>query len=401
MKELKDGIRALVRIDFQGNVHKQFRGTDNDIRFANEIKVLKALEERNCPNVPVLLSSDEESLTIVTTNCGAPAPLLTKEKATALFDELEECYGIRHDDPEPRNVTYSAKLGRFCLIDFELAEILPLPSKEDHGTNIWRAIWQSLTEQGTGHEGNDDSSIALAVCPQGVRLLADAGEELLDPEHLVLAVSDGMGGRHAGEFASRLIKNYVRREAKRLYKGLTSGGDTDSLLGDLLKNAHQGLIKMMDNDEHIKGMGATLSLAWVTPHTLRWAHVGDSRLYLLQNEKVTQLTKDDCIAWHQYHTGKITEYAYRQHPRRSVLTEVLGGSGRSICPQTGSSPLAEGARLMLCSDGVVDGLSDRVIADELAESGTAAEIAKALMTRARANAQRDDTTLIVADLSRV
>ncbi|MDB4272661.1 serine/threonine protein phosphatase, partial [Akkermansiaceae bacterium] len=68
MKELKDGIRALVRIDFQGNVHKQFRGTDNDIRFANEIKVLKALEERNCPNVPVLLSSDEESLTIVTTN---------------------------------------------------------------------------------------------------------------------------------------------------------------------------------------------------------------------------------------------------------------------------------------------------------------------------------------------
>ncbi|MDB4462547.1 hypothetical protein N9021_01185, partial [Akkermansiaceae bacterium] len=151
MKELKDGIRALVRIDFQGNVHKQFRGTDSDLRFANEIKVLKALEERGCPNVPTLLGSDKETLTIITTNCGAPAPLLTKEKATALFDELEELYGIRHDDPEPRNVTYSAKLGRFCLIDFELAEILPLPSTENRETKVWRAVWQTLTEQGTGH----------------------------------------------------------------------------------------------------------------------------------------------------------------------------------------------------------------------------------------------------------
>ncbi|MDB4295269.1 protein phosphatase 2C domain-containing protein [Akkermansiaceae bacterium] len=401
MKELKDGIRALVRIDFQGNVHKQFRGTDSDLRFANEIKVLKALEERGCPNVPTLLGSDKETLTIITTNCGAPAPLLTKEKATALFDELEELYGIRHDDPEPRNVTYSAKLGRFCLIDFELAEILPLPSTESRETKVWRAVWQTLTEQGTGHDGNDDSSIALAVCPNGARLLSESGEELLDPEHLVLAVSDGMGGRQAGEFASRLITNYVRREAAALYQGLTSGGDVGTLLGDLLKSAHQGLIEMMKDNDNIKGMGATLSLAWITPETLHWAHVGDSRLYLLQEEKVAQLTKDDCIAWRQYHTGQLTEYAYRHHPRRSVLTEVLGGSGRSIYPQTGSSPLAEGARLMLCSDGVVDGLSDQVIADELAESGTATEIAQALMTRARANAQCDDTTLIVADLSRV
>jgi len=401
MKELKDGIRALVRIDFQGNVHKQFRGTDSDLRFANEVKVLQALEERGCPNVPVLIDSDPETLTIVTTSCGSPAPLLTQEKATALFDELEECYGIRHDDPEPRNVTYSAKLGRFCLIDFELAEILPLPRKEDRGTAIWRATWQALTEQGTGHEGNDDSSIALAVCPKAVRLLADSGEELLDPEHLVLAVSDGMGGRQAGEFASRLITKYVRREAAHLYQGLTSGGDIDTLLGDLLKSAHQGLLEIMKGDANIKGMGATLSLAWITPDTLHWAHVGDSRLHLRTEEKVTQLTKDDCIAWRQYHTGQLTEYAYRHHPRRSVLTEVLGGSSSTIYPQTGSCPISEGARLMLCSDGVVDGLSDAAIADELSQPGTATKIAKNLMTRARANAQRDDTTLIVADLSHV
>ncbi|MGJ8694962.1 MAG: protein phosphatase 2C domain-containing protein [Verrucomicrobiaceae bacterium] len=401
MKELKDGIRSLVRIDFNGNVHKQFRGTDADKRFANEVKVLKVLEERGCENVPTLISFDEETLTIVTTSCGAPAPMLTQEKATALFDELEERYGIRHDDPEPRNVTYSTRLGRFCLIDFELAEILPEPQSQHQTTNIWRANWQSLTVQGNGHEGNDDSSLVLGVHPGGADLLERSGEALLDPEHLVLAVSDGMGGRQAGEFASRLIVNYVRRQAKELYKGLTTGGNVDELLGDLLKNAHEGLVKMMAEGENTHGMGATLTLAWITPETLHWGHVGDSRLYFSSENEVTQLTKDDCVAWHQYQAGQLNEYQYRNHPRRSALTEVLGGRGSNIFPQTGSLPLNKGGRLLLCSDGLVDGLSDRRISDELKEPGNSKGIAQSLMKRSRENAQRDDTTLIVADLAPV
>lgn len=399
MKELKDGIRSLVRLDINGRVHKQFRGTDSDKRFSNEVLVLKALEERDCPNVPVLIDSDESTLTIVTTSCGAPAPLLTQEKATALFDELEQIYGIRHDDPEPRNVTYSAKLGRFCLIDFELAEILPIPSESESHSAVWRAVWQSLTQQGTGHEGNDDSCISLAVCPNGVRKLGESGEELLDPEHLVLAVSDGMGGRNAGEFASRLIMNYVRRDAKTLYKGLTSGGEVDELLGGLLKKAHESLLEMMARDKMITGMGATLSLAWVTGDALHWAHVGDSRLYFLQDGELQQLTKDDNIPWRQYQLGQISEYQYRQHPHRSMIHEVLGGKSREISPQIGTVPLESDSRILLCSDGLIDGLWDRSLADEFLQSGSPSEIAQALMTRSRDNADRDDTTLIVADLS--
>lgn len=401
MKELKDGIRALVRIDFNGNVHKQFRGTDNDKRFANEIRVLKELEVRGCQNVPTLIDSDVETLTIITTSCGAPAPLLTKEKASALFDELEQVHGIRHDDPEPRNVTYSAKLGRFCLIDFELAEILPIPSATESNSAIWRAVWQSLTQKGAGHEGNDDSSIVLGICPNGVRKLGESGEELLDPEHLVLAVSDGMGGRNAGEFASRLIMNYVRRDAETLYRGLTSGGKVDELLGGLLKKAHEGLLEMMARDDMITGMGATLSLAWITGDALHWGHVGDSRLYSLQNGELQQLTKDDNIPWRQYQQGQISEYQYRQHPHRSMINEVLGGKSREISPQTGTISLESDSRILLCSDGLIDGLWDRSLADEISQTGTPSEIANALMTRSRDNADRDDTTLIVADLSGV
>ena len=127
MRNLKDGIRSLVKIDFYGNVHKYFRGTDKETRFTNEIYILKALEERGCSNVPRYIESDEEELHLVTTNCGSPAPDLSQKKADILFGELENKYGVRHDDPFPRNVTYDGNAGRFCVIDFELATLLDLP----------------------------------------------------------------------------------------------------------------------------------------------------------------------------------------------------------------------------------------------------------------------------------
>lgn len=127
MKDLKDGIRAHVRLDWTGRVHKRFRGTDADKRYANEVAVLKVLEERGCPYVPQLLEEHPEENYFVSTNCGKPATQISKDKADRLFAKLEREYGVRHLDAEPRNITYSDKLGSFCIIDFELAEILPDP----------------------------------------------------------------------------------------------------------------------------------------------------------------------------------------------------------------------------------------------------------------------------------
>lgn len=94
-------------------------------RYATEVKVLKVLEERGCPYVPRVLEEHPDEFYFVSTNCGRPAPQISKEKADSLYAALEKDYGVRHLDAEPRNITYSDKLGRFCIIDFELAEILP------------------------------------------------------------------------------------------------------------------------------------------------------------------------------------------------------------------------------------------------------------------------------------
>lgn len=123
MQEIKDTLRATVRIGYDGRVHKTFRGPKAEERFANETKVLRYLEKRECPFVPRLLEADEAALKIVTTSCGVRVERMDDERLKELFDELEK-YGVRHDDAELRNVTYRQTDGRFCLIDFEFATIL-------------------------------------------------------------------------------------------------------------------------------------------------------------------------------------------------------------------------------------------------------------------------------------
>ena len=123
MDQVKDTLRALVRIGYDGRVYKTFRGPKAQERFENEVRVLRHLEERNCSFVPRLLESDPDQLRIVTTNCGNRVDHLDDARRDELFAELKN-FGVRHDDAETRNVTYRMSDGRFCLIDFEFATIL-------------------------------------------------------------------------------------------------------------------------------------------------------------------------------------------------------------------------------------------------------------------------------------
>lgn len=123
MHEIKDTLRASVRIGYDGRVHKQFRGPRALERFDNETRVLRHLEAKGCPFVPRLLEADRDSLRIVTSNCGSRVERLDADRAAEIFGELE-AYGVRHDDPEMRNVTYRSSDGRFCVIDFEFSRIL-------------------------------------------------------------------------------------------------------------------------------------------------------------------------------------------------------------------------------------------------------------------------------------
>jgi len=124
MLKVKDTLRATVHLSFDGRVFKAYHGPKAQERFDNEVRVLRHLEAKGCPFVPRLLEADREQLRIITTNCGSRVEQLDEKRRQEIFLELER-FGVRHDDPDVRNVTYRFSDGRFCLIDFEFATILP------------------------------------------------------------------------------------------------------------------------------------------------------------------------------------------------------------------------------------------------------------------------------------
>jgi tRNA A-37 threonylcarbamoyl transferase component Bud32 len=124
MLKVKDTLRSTVNLTFDGRVVKAYHGPNARERFENETRVLKFLEKHKCNFVPQLLESDPEKLQIITTSCGSRVQQIDEKRTKELFAELEK-FGVRHDDPDVRNITYRSSDGRFCLIDFEFATILP------------------------------------------------------------------------------------------------------------------------------------------------------------------------------------------------------------------------------------------------------------------------------------
>ncbi len=124
MLKVKDTLRATVHLTFDGRAIKAYHGADAQTRFENEVKVLRHLEARGCDFVPKLLEADASRLRIITSNCGSRVQHIDPARVTEVFAELKP-FGVQHDDADQRNLTYRPSDGRFCIIDFEFATILP------------------------------------------------------------------------------------------------------------------------------------------------------------------------------------------------------------------------------------------------------------------------------------
>ncbi len=123
MLKVKDTLRSTVNLTFDGRVIKAYHGPDAVPRFDREVQILRHLEAKGCNFVPRLLVADRHRVRIITTNCGTRVDHLDAARTKELFAELET-FGVRHDDPDMRNVTYRQSDGRFCLVDFEFATLL-------------------------------------------------------------------------------------------------------------------------------------------------------------------------------------------------------------------------------------------------------------------------------------
>ena len=259
--------------------------------------------------------------------------------------------------------------------------------------------WAALTHSGSRKPRNDDSLIAFSSSPKGAETLPPDGSHSLEFHDLVFAVSDGMGGGNAGDLASSLLLTKMSEIIPETFKIAASGFFPDCLdhLGDAIRAVHEH-INQSAACEQTRGMAATLALAWFTPQNLYLTNVGDSRIYISRAGVLEQLSRDHTSAWGQWKRGEISEIQYRSHPRRSALYEVIGGGHPSVCPHFAAVPLQAGDRFLLCSDGLIDGVWERHIAEALTRNHCPLETARQLLKRAIENSGIDDTTLIVIHL---
>jgi len=394
MKEVKNTQRALVRIGYDGNVHKTFRGPQAYARFENEVRVLRYLEERRCDFVPRLLEVDESDLKIVTTNCGSRVDQVNPERLQSLFAELET-FGVRHDDPEIRNVTYRRTDGRFCLIDFEFATILG-----EAGSPPAPVIrWSALSHRGHVRPNNEDTFLALEFDGREVRYLGKVGESLSTKTDFVFAVSDGMGGANSGEFASRITKDRITQLLPKGFRNTPPGPESgyDQTLLKLFREIHQELIQLGESYEECRGMGTTLSLCWLTPGWMYFGHIGDSRIYHVPPRGgLAQLTHDHGHVGWLRRNGQLTEREARSHPMRNSLHQSLGAEHQFIEPQFGAVPCIAGDRFLLCSDGLIEGLWDHHL-EEFVRASDTAGVAQTLVNAALERAGRDNITALVVE----
>ncbi|HVR29666.1 MAG TPA: protein phosphatase 2C domain-containing protein [Thermoanaerobaculia bacterium] len=195
-------------------------------------------------------------------------------------------------------------------------------------------------------------------------------------EEALLVVADGMGGHPSGEVASLLA---VRVLLKELVDA-PSSSECDPLgwLELAVRSSDEAIHRTSARRRDLAAMGTTLTAAWWIPPMLFYGHVGDSRLYLLRDGRLTRLTRDHTVSADLGH----------------VLTQAIGGSHRGADPDLGVRRLEPGDWLLLCTDGVVGGVTEEEIARVLTLADSARTAAMALLEGALATGDGDNITAL-------
>ncbi len=230
--------------------------------------------------------------------------------------------------------------------------------------------WAVATHPGNVRAGNEDSAWPTT---------SGAGEG-----PLLVMVADGMGGAVAGEVASRLAVETAK----------SADGD----IGERVLEANQAILSTVEERPELRGMGTTLTLFELheEDRLARFAHVGDSRAYLLRDGELTQLTEDHTVVNMYLQTGAIGPDEVAGHPQRSLITRAVGLTP-DLDVDTGNLTLEPGDRLLLCSDGVNSMIDDAAIADALAVP-SAEEAAWLLVEQANLAGGHDNITALVVDV---
>jgi protein phosphatase len=221
-----------------------------------------------------------------------------------------------------------------------------------------------------------------------------ACEKVRSDEHLFV-VEDGMGGHRAGDVASKLgthifIKHYKknRRKKQRILDAMNRA----------IEKANQAILKKATSDPKKRGMGTTFSAIVVAGLKAYIVHVGDSRIYLIRDDQIAQLTTDHTFVGKMVEEGRITEDEAREHPQKNILYMSMGAKD-SFEPELNEyMGIKEGDVFIMCSDGLNNMVEDTAI-KQLAQTYTPKDATHKLIEMANNNGGTDNITVLIIQIS--
>lgn len=228
----------------------------------------------------------------------------------------------------------------------------------------------------------------------------------VDPEVGLYVVCDGMGGRNAGEIASRLAVEVIQkhiREARRNANLPMVGtyvrqfSSFTNRLASAIRLANQTIRDTAKNRPDQEGMGTTVVSAMLNGQALSVAHVGDSRMYLIRGNTIEPLTADHSLVGEQVRRGMLTEEEAERSPQKNIITRALGIDD-AVDVELDEVPLVQGDELLLCSDGLTRGVKPAEVLEVVRREKDPQSAAERLVALANAAGGLDNTTVILVSI---
>lgn len=206
----------------------------------------------------------------------------------------------------------------------------------------------------------------------------------------LLVVADGMGGHKAGDFASKFTVEVVKREiaGSRRRK-------PEKVLHDAIQVANRELINAASRDVKLEGMGTTLVVATVIGDTLYFANIGDSRLYLI-DDNIKQLSKDHSLVEEMVRLGGIKAEDARNHPDKNIITRAMGVKNEAEADFY-EFGIKRGDKILMCTDGLSNMVEDEDMFGLVKGSRDVVEAVQMLIDRANSNGGRDNIGVVLAE----
>ena len=207
----------------------------------------------------------------------------------------------------------------------------------------------------------------------------------------LFVVADGMGGHKAGDFASsyavEVLLSTIRED---------ENSNPVKIIRAAIENANTQLLREASDNETMSGMGTTMVLVTIVGHYAYVANVGDSRLYLIDEDKISQITKDHSLVEEMVRMGEISRDDARNHPDKNIITRALG-AGRDVDVDFFDIRLTPGDILLLCSDGLSNMVPDEDIRQVIRTSETLEETGRRLVSMANDNGGRDNIAVVLVE----